>query len=214
MHLVSRIFMLRVREGTWAPKRAKAVTAADLTDAVSKMTLLNMNRMYLPGCFVFGPSEPKRSRIFMESFGNSQSSINSQNCSSPVSFVSGIFSMISRIACMIALLYSLPPSSLKEADRNARSVLCLCLNFKHKFFMASTRTILNSSDVSVMKPEIDFMRRSTFCSTPVRSNVVIAIVATFRLLSLIKCSRSTEHGATAIGKRRTTLLNVRTAANL
>lgn len=61
---------------------------------------------------------------------------------------------------------------------------------------------MKSSETSVRKPEMDFMMRSTVDSTPVRSSVVIASVATLRFGSLISASSALQHGATAYTRRR------------
>ena len=69
----------------------------------------------------------------------------------------------------------------------------------HSSWMAFTTTILNSSPISPMKVMISFISRSMLLSPPVFSSVVIASVATVRLLSLISISSSLLHLATTSG---------------
>ena len=69
----------------------------------------------------------------------------------------------------------------------------------HSSWMAFTTTILNSSPISPMNVMISFISRSMLLSPPVFSSVVIASVATVRLLSLISISSSLLHLATTSG---------------
>lgn len=80
--------------------------------------------------------------------------------------------------------------------------------------LTSTTTILNSSEISLRKEEMDFMRRSTEPSEPVLRRVVMASVAMERFTSWIRFSRSRLQAVTALGCAIATLLRVRTAANL
>lgn len=89
-------------------------------------------------------------------------------------------------------------------------------------------TILNSSGISDTNELICFMRRSTDASAPVFSNVVMASVAASgvfpsplqntnlapmeRFGSVINCSKSILHAATAAGCAIEIFDNVRTAA--
>ena len=65
--------------------------------------------------------------------------------------------------------------------------------------IACTTTILNSSEISDMKVEICFIRRSTEVSLPVFSRVVMARVAMLRFTSVMRFSRSRLQAVTAAG---------------
>mmetsp|Transcript_21645 Transcript_21645/g.48766 ORF Transcript_21645/g.48766 Transcript_21645/m.48766 type:complete len:209 (+) Transcript_21645:2353-2979(+) len=172
-----------------------------------------MNRMYLDGSWVPGPSIPSRWRICVESSVNSQSSMNSHRWASPASFASGTLPMTTRIVSTMAFLYWNPPSSRRTLLRKVMSTRCFCGNLRHMALIASTTTILNSSAISPMKDVICFIRRSTPDSEPVLSSVVMARVAIDRLPSLMRPSMSILHGVTARGCTMATLLRVRTAEN-
>mmetsp|Transcript_2163 Transcript_2163/g.6155 ORF Transcript_2163/g.6155 Transcript_2163/m.6155 type:complete len:209 (+) Transcript_2163:566-1192(+) len=171
-----------------------------------------MNRMYLDGSCVLGPSTPRRWRICVESSVNSQSSMNSQRWPRPASRASGTLEMMTRMVSTMAFLYWKPPSSRSTFDRKVISTRCFCGNLRHIARIASTTTILNSSAISDMKEVICFMRRSTPDSEPVLRSVVIASVAIDRFESLMSPSMSMLHGVTASGCTIATLLSVRTAA--
>lgn len=96
-------------------------------------------------------------------------------------------------------------SHQKAKDKSQKNVI---------YLMASTTTILNSSDISDMKEAICFMSRSTLLSEPVFSRVVMASVAMLLLLSVIRFSRSRLQAVTAAGCFIATLFRVLTAANL
>ena len=64
----------------------------------------------------------------------------------------------------------LPTSSRSMAARKVMSELCLRGNLGHNVCMASTTTILNSSEISDMKDDICFIRRSMLLSLPVYNN--------------------------------------------
>lgn len=70
-----------------------------------------MKRMYLQGLLVLGPSWPRRCRMRVASTVNSQSSMNSQRCDSPVSLLSELSSMMLMMQSTMARLYSKPPCS-------------------------------------------------------------------------------------------------------
>lgn len=91
---------------------------------------------------------------------------------------------------------------------------CLLGNLRQSVRMASTMVILNSSVISVMKPEICFISRSTLASLPVLSSVVMANVAMERLLLEIRSSMSGLHALTACGLKDAKLCRMRRAANL
>jgi len=65
--------------------------------------------------------------------------------------------------------------------------------------MAFTTTTLNSSPISLMKVMISFINRSMLLSPPVFNSVVMANVATVRLLSPMSISSSLLHLATTSG---------------
>lgn len=126
-HLLRRTMQLSVSFGQAAPNLARDWTAAARTDGVSRMTRLKIKRMYRAGQLVlcrhnvrpcvrelsrqtyFGPSSPSTCKIWTDSLGNSQSSINSHKCSRPGSFASSISFMSVSIVFTIVVLYSTPP---------------------------------------------------------------------------------------------------------
>mmetsp|Transcript_12633 Transcript_12633/g.31109 ORF Transcript_12633/g.31109 Transcript_12633/m.31109 type:complete len:206 (-) Transcript_12633:961-1578(-) len=168
--------------------------------------------MNLDGVSVSGPSVPSSCRILTLRNANSQSSMNSHRCVRPASLLSGIFWMMSSMASTIAFLNRKPPSSRSMVLRNAISVRCFSGNLSASARMASTTTILNSSVMSLMKPVICFMRRSTDAALPVLSSVVMASVAIERFTSVIRFSMSRLHVVTASGCVMATRFSVRTAA--
>mmetsp|Transcript_21656 Transcript_21656/g.69953 ORF Transcript_21656/g.69953 Transcript_21656/m.69953 type:complete len:209 (+) Transcript_21656:1172-1798(+) len=170
-----------------------------------------MNRIYLDGSCVPGPSMPRRKRICVDSSVNSQSSMNSHRCDRPASLASGTRAMMTSRVSTMAFLYWKPPSSRSTFARKVMRRRCLCGNLRHMARMASTTTILKSSAISDMKDVICFISRSTPDSEPVLSKVVMASVAMDRFESLISPSMSMLHGVTAIGCAMATLFSVRTA---
>mmetsp|Transcript_22058 Transcript_22058/g.55297 ORF Transcript_22058/g.55297 Transcript_22058/m.55297 type:complete len:225 (-) Transcript_22058:837-1511(-) len=171
-----------------------------------------MWRMYLPGADVLGPLSPTRCRIWVERKVNSQSSMNSHRCPSPLSTASGISPMSTRIVSTIDRLNSKPPSSRSTLERKFMRMRCFWGYLRQSARIASTTMTLNSSAMSDMKEPICFMRRSTELSLPVLSSVVMASVAMLRLLSAIMFSRSTLQVVTVRGNAIATLLSARTAA--
>uniref|UniRef100_A0ABI7WWK8 Uncharacterized protein n=1 Tax=Felis catus TaxID=9685 RepID=A0ABI7WWK8_FELCA len=70
-----------------------------------------MKRIYLEGLLVLGPSWPRRCRMRVARTVNSQSSMNSHRCDSPVSLLSVFSSMMLMMQSTMARLYSKPPCS-------------------------------------------------------------------------------------------------------
>lgn len=112
----------------------------------------------------------------------------------------------------MARLYSKPPSSRSMVNRKFMSTACFRGYFWHRALMAWTTTTLNSSEISDMKEEICFIRRSMLLSLPVLRSVVMAKVAMLRFESVTRFSRSRLQAVTADGCFMATLLRVRTAA--
>ena len=139
--------------------------------------------------------------------------MNSLRCARPDSFASGIALIRHRMESTIARLNSNPPSSRRMPLRKFISVRCFAGNLRHKVWIASTTTILNSSGMSDMKAVICFMSRSTEDSAPVLSSVVIASVATERLESEMSASMSMLQFVTESGWIIATLFSARIAAN-
>src|SRR3569833_2282008 len=173
-----------------------------------------MNRMYLVGWDVLGPSRPSRCRMRTASLVNSQSSMNSQRCARASSLESGTNLIRSNMLSTTDRLNSYPPSSLRMPLRKASMPACLLGNFKQSVRMASTMVILNSSVISDMKPEICFISRSTLASFPVLRSVVMAKVAMERLLLEIRSSMSGLQTLTACGLNEAKLCRMRRAASL
>lgn len=130
----------------------------------------SVTKTHLEGCFVRGPSFPKRCRILTANEVCSQSSINSHRCARPVSFASGLSSIMVIIVSAMDALYSKPPSSRNMADRKFISTLCFRGNFNANARIAWTTTTLNSSLISDTKLAICFIKRSTEDSAPVETN--------------------------------------------
>ena len=99
---------------------------------------------------------------------------------------------------LVSLLLTFCTDTIRMCQRYLCSTPCE-ENSAVTYLMAWTTTILNSSEISDMKEEICFMRRSTLLSFPVLSSVVIASVAILRFTSVIRFSRSRLQAVTAAG---------------
>mmetsp|Transcript_8329 Transcript_8329/g.22214 ORF Transcript_8329/g.22214 Transcript_8329/m.22214 type:complete len:222 (-) Transcript_8329:889-1554(-) len=168
--------------------------------------------MYLEGSFVLGPSLPSTCRICADRYVNSQSSMNSHKCDSPLSLASGMSWMSCRMVCTMAFLYSKPPSSRSTLDKKFMRARYFWGNLRHSARMASTTTILKSSAMSDMKVPICLSSFSTLPSLPVLRRVVMASVAMERFWSAMSVSMSMLQVDAMTGWLMATLLSVRTAA--
>mmetsp|Transcript_27136 Transcript_27136/g.38170 ORF Transcript_27136/g.38170 Transcript_27136/m.38170 type:complete len:233 (-) Transcript_27136:399-1097(-) len=149
--------------------------------------------MYRAGALVDGPNSPNKCKICVLNMVNSQSSMNSHKCKSEDSVVSGTALIKLTIEVTIDLLKSKPPSSRKKLERNPTNTRCFDGYVKHVCCKDRTTVTLYSSAISDKKDEICLRRRSTALSEEVLRSVVIARVATERLASPIKPSRSSLH---------------------